>query len=87
MSLLDRRRAQSERRLRRLIEESGEPMPPDEEIAEVADFFARHGQASLPMLKRAFEEMVRQKEAGQGENPSRPPATPKKKSPDPRRSP
>jgi hypothetical protein len=79
MSLLERRRARSERELRRLVRESGEPMPPDEEIAEVADFFARSGASALPQLRRAFEELVRRHREGEdqakgpGENQRRPP--------------
>jgi hypothetical protein len=75
MSLLDRRRARSERELRRLLRESGGPMPPDEEIREVADFFARSGASALPQLRRAMEELVRaHRERDHGENHSRPPA-------------
>jgi hypothetical protein len=67
MTLLDRRRAQSERELRRLIAESGMPPPPDAEISEIADFFARSGPNALPQLRKAFEEMVaehRRREGG-----------------------
>jgi hypothetical protein len=40
-------------------------MPPDEDIAEVVDFFVRHGRVSLPLLRRAMDEMVEAKKRGE----------------------
>jgi hypothetical protein len=74
MSLLDRRRAQSERELRDLLRREGvDPMPSDEDIAEAADFFARSGANALPLLRKAGEELVRAHRERTGGNQGRPP--------------
>jgi hypothetical protein len=73
-------REEYERRLRDLLKREGvDPMPPDEEIAEVVDFFARHGARALPMMRRAGRELIRahqEREGDPGENHARPPTTP-----------
>lgn len=70
------RRDRFERDLQRLLEEEG-VHPPDEEIAEVVDFFDRWGPSALPMLRRAGEAMVREHQEHQRETTRRPPGTTK----------
>jgi hypothetical protein len=73
-------REQLDQELRRFLREEGvDPMPPDSEIAEVVEFFARPGTLGMRTFRRAVSEMARAHREGRGEgqgenqNRARPP--------------
>jgi hypothetical protein len=68
-------RDQLDRELRRFLREQGvDPMPPDEEIREVVEFFAQPGTLGMRTFRRTLDEMARAHHQ-QGQNRARPPST------------
>ena len=64
------RRDDYERDLRALLRREGVE-PREKDIQEVVDFFAQHGSASLPLLRRAGAELVRaHRQAGNHARPT-----------------
>ena len=55
----------SKARLRELAREGGID-PPEEELDEVAEFFGTEGEAALPKLRAAMDELVRRHRRKQG---------------------